>query len=44
MSPTRQLISSTARGRFRDLTTGSTQGLHHRRISGRGFAPNPDST
>lgn len=44
MSPTRQLISSTARGRFRDLTTGSTHGRIIAAFQDEGFAPNPDST
>src|SRR4051794_36854138 len=44
LSPVRELISSTSRGRFRDLTTGSTQGRITAAFQDEGFAPNPDST
>lgn len=44
MSPARELISSTTRGKFRDLTTGSTHGRIVAAFQDEGFAPNPDST
>jgi hypothetical protein len=44
VSPARELISSTTRGRFRDLTTGSTHGRITAAFQDEGFAPNPDST
>lgn len=44
MSPARELVSRTTRGRFRDLTTGSTHGRIVAAFQDEGFAPNPDST
>lgn len=44
MSPAAELISSTTRGQFRDLTTGSTHGRISAAFQDEGFAPNPDSS
>jgi hypothetical protein len=44
MSLTRELISKTTRGQFRDLTTGSTVGRISSAFQDEGFVPNPDST
>jgi len=43
LSPGPELISSTTRGRFRDLTTGSTQSRIFSAFQDEGFARNPDS-
>ena len=40
----RDLISSSTRGRFRSLMTGSTDGQIRAAFQDEGFAPNPDST
>ncbi|MFI6031654.1 abortive infection family protein [Amycolatopsis magusensis] len=44
MSPATELISSTTRGQFRDLTTGSTHSRISAAFQDEGFAPNPDSS
>jgi hypothetical protein len=44
MNPAAELISSTTRGQFRDLTTYSTHGRISAAFQDEGFAPNPDST